>query len=60
MFAGDVTHHLTGFGANGYGWGAFVQAFAAGALLTMMLCIIRALEGERFKIPILGDLADRL
>jgi uncharacterized membrane protein len=40
-------------------WAA-VWLAVLGALLTMMLCITRALEGERFKIPILGDLADRL
>ncbi len=33
---------------------------ALGILLTMLLCIVRALEGERFKIPILGDWADRI
>ena len=31
-----------------------------GLVLAMMLCIIRGLEGERFKIPLLGDLADWL
>jgi uncharacterized membrane protein len=31
-----------------------------GLVLAMMLCIIRGLEGERFKIPLLGDLADLL
>ena len=25
-----------------------------------LVCIVRGLEGERFKIPMLGDLADRL
>lgn len=40
-------------------WGA-VWLVALGALLLMMLCIVRALEGERFKIPVLGDIADRL
>ncbi len=40
-------------------WAA-VWLMALGAFLTMMLCIVRGLEGERFKIPVLGDLADRL
>ena len=31
-----------------------------GLALTVFLCIVRALEGERFKIPVLGDLADAL
>jgi len=31
-----------------------------GALVLLLLCIVRALDGERFKIPMLGDLADRL
>lgn len=31
-----------------------------GGLLVLLLCIVRALEGERFKVPFLGDLADRL
>ena len=25
-----------------------------------LLCVVRALEGERFKVPLLGDLTDRL
>jgi len=33
---------------------------ALGVLLMMLVCIIRGLEGERFKLPILGELADRL
>jgi uncharacterized membrane protein len=33
---------------------------AIGVVLAVVLCIIRGLEGERFKIPLLGDLADRL
>jgi len=32
----------------------------AGAVLAALVCIIRGLEGERFKIPLLGELADRL
>jgi uncharacterized membrane protein len=33
---------------------------ALGGVVLLLLCIIRALEGERFKVPLLGDLADRL
>lgn len=33
---------------------------AVGAALVLFLCIVRALDGERFKVPLLGDLADRL
>jgi uncharacterized membrane protein len=32
----------------------------AGALVAMLVCIVRGLEGERFKIPLLGELADKL
>jgi len=39
---------------------AVVAMVVLGAILLMLLCIIRGLEGERFKIPVLGDLADRL
>jgi uncharacterized membrane protein len=31
-----------------------------GALVAMLVCIVRGLEGERFKIPLLGELADKL
>jgi uncharacterized membrane protein len=41
------------------GWAAFSLVFL-GALVLILLCIVRALEGERFKVPMLGDLADRL
>lgn len=30
-----------------------------GGLLTLFLCAVRALEGERFRVPVLADLADR-
>jgi len=33
---------------------------AIGALVAILMCVIRGLEGERFKLPVLGDLADRL
>lgn len=48
-------------------WALFGALFWGGAALTalglgvlVLLCIVRALEGERFKIPVLGDLADAL
>ncbi|HKQ59872.1 MAG TPA: hypothetical protein VJS92_01230 [Candidatus Polarisedimenticolaceae bacterium] len=48
-------------------WRAFVELFWAGAFLLLvgiglaaLVCIVRGLEGERFKLPVLGDLADRL
>ena len=31
-----------------------------GVLIAALVCIVRGLEGERFKVPLLGDLADRL
>jgi len=31
-----------------------------GVILVVFLCIVRALEGERFKVPLIGDLADEL
>lgn len=31
-----------------------------GAVIAVLVCIIRGLEGERFKLPGLGDLADWL
>ena len=31
-----------------------------GLVVLLLVCIVRGLEGERFKIPMLGDLADRL
>lgn len=48
-------------------WQVLAELFWAAALMIslgivsmMLVCIIRGLEGERFKIPMLGDLADRL
>src|SRR5215831_17867218 len=45
-------------------WSLLSTLFWGGAALTgvgltvlSLLCVVRALEGERFKIPILGDLA---
>ena len=44
--------------------GALFSAAAAltalGLFLVVFLCLVRALEGERFKVPLLGDLADAL
>ena len=49
-----------------YLWAVFGELFwaavwmvALGVVIVMLICIIRGLEGERFKIPMLGDLADR-
>jgi uncharacterized membrane protein len=50
-----------------YFWGwlgelfsAFIWMVAFGALVLMLVCIVRGLEGERFKIPLLGELTDKL
>ena len=44
--------------------GALFSAAAAltalGLVIVVFLCLVRALEGERFKVPLLGDLADAL
>lgn len=46
-------------------WPVFGELFWAlaalvwlGMSLVFVVCLVRALEGERFKIPLLGDLAD--
>jgi uncharacterized membrane protein len=39
---------------------AMVGLTAVGLGVLLLFCIVRALEGERFKVPLLGDLADRL
>ena len=39
---------------------ATVSLVMLGALVLILLCIVRALEGERFKVPLLGELADML
>lgn len=36
-----------------------VVLVGVGVLLAHFLCAVRALEGERFRVPIFGDLADR-
>jgi uncharacterized membrane protein len=48
-------------------WALLGILFWGGAALTglglavlELLCVVRALDGERFKIPVLGDLADAL
>ena len=48
-------------------WSVFGELFRAalwlavvGGVVTMLLCIIRALEGERFRLPVLGEIADKL
>jgi uncharacterized membrane protein len=33
---------------------------ALGLFLLVFLCLVRALEGERFRVPLLGDVADVL
>ena len=47
-------------------WAVFGELFwiACGLVLTgvfllTLLCIVRALEGERFKVPMIGELADQ-
>ena len=39
---------------------AMVGLVAVGLGVLVLFCIVRALEGERFKVPLLGDLADRI
>jgi uncharacterized membrane protein len=41
-------------------FGAATALTGLGLLLLVFLCVVRALEGERFKVPMLGDLADAL
>ena len=48
-------------------WAVFGELFwiaawmtVVGVVVAMLVCIVRALEGERFKLPMLGELADRL
>jgi uncharacterized membrane protein len=37
-----------------------VALTSLGLGVVLLLCVVRALEGERFKIPGLGELADRI
>lgn len=41
-------------------FGVAAALTALGLALLVFLCLVRALEGERFKVPLLGDLADAL
>jgi uncharacterized membrane protein len=48
-------------------WAVFGELFwigvwmtVVGIVVTMLVCIIRGLEGERFRLPMVGELADRL
>jgi uncharacterized membrane protein len=50
-----------------HAWPVFGELFrmalwmvVLGIFLMMLVCIIRGLEGERFRMPLLGELADRL
>ena len=40
-------------------WAGAMVTFM-GVLVLILLCIVRALEGERFRVPMLGELADRI
>jgi len=48
-------------------WDIFGEIFRVGIWLSilgvvvaLLVCVIRGLEGERFKLPFLGEVADRL
>ena len=41
-------------------FGTAAALIALGLVLLLLFCVVRALEGERFKIPLLGDLVDAL
>jgi uncharacterized membrane protein len=41
-------------------FGTAAGLVALGLVLLLLFCIVRALEGERFKIPLLGDIVDAL
>ena len=53
-----VEEFLWGFFAELYG--AAVWLVMLGAAILILFCIIRGLEGERFKIPFIGEVTDRL
>lgn len=60
-------HRLLRYIAEEFLWGFFAELYRAGVWLVVLgagvltlFCIIRGLEGERFKIPFLGDVTDRL
>jgi len=49
-----------------YFWGWLAELFSAatwmvlfGAVVLVLVCIVRGLEGERFKLPFVGELTDR-
>ena len=44
------THHTIGFGLH--------QALHLLALILWVLCMVKAYQGERFKLPIAGDIAE--
>jgi uncharacterized membrane protein len=55
------------FVAERYLWAVFEELFwiaawmcVVGVTVMVLVCIVRGLEGERFKMPMLGELADRL
>ena len=41
-------------------FGVAAAVTGLGVALLIFLCVVRALEGERFKVPLLGDLTDAL
>jgi uncharacterized membrane protein len=48
-------------------WDIFGQMFRVGiwlaglgVVVALLVCVIRGLEGERFKLPLLGEVADRV
>ncbi len=53
--------------ATRYLWSGFTELVwaatwlvALGAVAVTLVCVVRALDGERFKLPGVGELADRL
>ena len=59
--------HLALDGLDSVFWTPLAAVFRATAWLVVLgigiaalVCIVRGLEGERFKLPMLGDLTDRL
>jgi uncharacterized membrane protein len=55
------------FVADRYLWPVIAELYrvafwmtVVGIAVAMLVCIVRGLEGERFKLPMLGELADRL
>jgi len=54
-----ILHYQLWYWVGELFWGA-AWLIALGVALTTLLCILRGLEGERFKIPMIGDLVDRI